>query len=194
MTLWFNVIFDADHRPPYLPVNLHDGDKVRLRVQSMIKLSADGNRKPELKSRWRGILRDEILDVPGLGIHSRKGRWLVFARDLSAPPDRLIHELTETGTPLLRCFALWRVGKSPAAPYQHSKASIGNTSTGYPCVYPATEVSCEACGMTPLWPPLDWQPLRSLGTLSGTPSKQRVVAPRITPLRAQGLAWKATRT
>src|ERR1700730_5613268 len=78
LTLWFRLVFDAQAEPPYSPVDVFDGEKMRLTVESMLKLSEKATRKFELKSRWADIISAEMLDVAGVGRHLLEGKWLVF--------------------------------------------------------------------------------------------------------------------
>ncbi len=50
LTLWFRFVFDAQAESPYGPIDVFDGEKMRLTVKSMLKLSEKAIRKPELKS------------------------------------------------------------------------------------------------------------------------------------------------
>lgn len=50
LTLWFRLVFDAQAESPYGPIDVFDGEKMRLTVKSMLKLSEKAIRKPELKS------------------------------------------------------------------------------------------------------------------------------------------------
>jgi len=43
-------VFDAQAESPYGPIDVFDGEKMRLTVKSMLKLSEKAIRKPELKS------------------------------------------------------------------------------------------------------------------------------------------------
>jgi hypothetical protein len=110
LTLWLILKFDAEPTAPYKPIGLFDGDRMCLAVRSMLKLSAEGSRKPELKSRWRELLHAGTISVPGVGIHKVQGRWLVYERELHAAPDHIVNELTSMGASMLQVVGEWESG------------------------------------------------------------------------------------
>ncbi len=80
---------------------MFDGEKMRLTVESMLKLSEKARRKPELKSRWSDLLRAAMVDVAGVGRHLPEGKWLV-RQPVAASSDVLVVRLTEIGHSVLR--------------------------------------------------------------------------------------------
>jgi hypothetical protein len=76
---------------------------MNLAAQSMLKLSEAASRIPELKLRWRELIRVRTVDVPGVGPHHlQDSGWLVFERRLAGHPSGIAAELTKLGDSLLR--------------------------------------------------------------------------------------------
>ena len=103
VTLWFVLHFEAEEKNPYLPVRLFDGQRMRLTIWPMLKLSAKGRRDPKLKSSWLKRTRTGKISVPGVGVHElNKGNgWFEFERQLSEPPGQMVKELTNMGVAVL---------------------------------------------------------------------------------------------
>lgn len=110
LTIYLVLAFEADPKPPHLPLCLFDGNKMSLSVRSSVKLSGKGGRNPELKARWRRLCGDGTLDIPGIGIHKLQGRWLTHERKISATSDHMVEELTEMGVLLLQVVQEWKGG------------------------------------------------------------------------------------
>jgi PD-(D/E)XK nuclease superfamily len=102
LTLWFRLVFDAEAEYPYCPIDVFDGEKMRLTMESMLKLSEKARRKLDLKSRWSDLISTGMEDVPGVGRHLLEGKWLVFRQPVTASSDALVVQLTEIGESVLR--------------------------------------------------------------------------------------------
>jgi hypothetical protein len=111
LTLWLSLRFEVEPEPPYLPKDIFIGDKLRLFVRSALKLSKQGSRHINLKSRWVEAISRETLAVPGVGIHKREGRWFVLEQSVFASVDDVVTGVEQIGVSLLNVVKEWAFEK-----------------------------------------------------------------------------------
>ena len=101
ITLWLVLLFKAHTEPPYAPIDLFDGKKMRLTLQAKLKLSEKGSRNHQLKQRWTELIASGAADACGRW-YELEGKWLVLQQEFNERQQDLIIRLSEIGESALR--------------------------------------------------------------------------------------------
>jgi|YNPNPStandDraft_1061719.scaffolds.fasta_scaffold03633_2 hypothetical protein len=98
ITLWLSLVFDAEEEPPYRPINVEDGDRLRVSLRTQFKLSGAGRKKPGLKAWWSQAVAERTFEIPKVGEHHLDDQgWFVRSAEIVLPPDKLADAMTQAG-------------------------------------------------------------------------------------------------
>ncbi|MCC6335541.1 MAG: PD-(D/E)XK nuclease family protein [Myxococcales bacterium] len=88
VTLWADAVFD--------PMNVVNGDALRLKLRTQLKLSAKGRKQPELKAWWTALAAAQQLEVPGVGVHTLNAKgWAAREADIEGSPAELQRRIAD---------------------------------------------------------------------------------------------------
>jgi hypothetical protein len=102
VTLWLDLAFDAEDESPYLPVNVQEGDCLKVFLKTQFKLSGAGRKVPKIKSWWTQRVAEDVFYVPGIGEHRlNEGGWFVRSVETVLPADDLTDAMVQAGLAVL---------------------------------------------------------------------------------------------
>lgn len=98
VTLWLDLAFDTEEKPPYRPINVEEGPCLRVFLRTQFKLSAAGRKNPALKAWWAQEVARRVFEIPKLGEHHLDhAGWFVRSVERTLPPCDLIEAMTQAG-------------------------------------------------------------------------------------------------
>lgn len=102
VTLWLDLAFDTEGEPPYRPLNVRDGDRLRVFLRTQFKLSGVGQKEPRLRAWWSQKAAVSVFEIPGLGEHhlTQQG-WFERSAETVLPPHNLADAMAQAGRAVL---------------------------------------------------------------------------------------------
>ena len=120
VTMWLDAVFDADKEPPHAPVNVRDGDRLKLTIRVKFKLAGHVKKADPLHKWWATNVLGQAFGLENVGRFSGEGNgWLVYQEDLIDAFNVIEHRMAEIGSLTLQWlksrlaaanFPLLRVG------------------------------------------------------------------------------------
>jgi hypothetical protein len=102
VTLHLVLDFAIEKEPPHRPVNVLEGDRLRVGLRTQFKLSGAGRKVPSLRAWWNQRVEAKVFEIPDVGEHHLKETgWFVRSVETVLPPDELADAMTKVGLSVL---------------------------------------------------------------------------------------------
>lgn len=98
ITVCLTLRFATEQTEPYAPIDVLQPDgSLSVTLWTEIKLSTLGRKDHALRSRWKTLLRDQKIEVPGVGRHDLAGTWFRHSEQLHGSVVTLASRVAEAG-------------------------------------------------------------------------------------------------
>jgi hypothetical protein len=106
VTMWADAVFDSDEQPPHAPLDLWDGDRMKLTLRVKFKVAGHVKKSDPFWKWWATTLLANTIDIAGVGRFGTEGKgWLAYEESLTNTPEAVERRMAALGTGTLRWLA-----------------------------------------------------------------------------------------